>query len=194
MIAAETVALILLAAGRSTRFGPRDKLAEPLDGLALGLHAARMFGALPFAARIAVTRAGGPDFAPCGFATAVNADPDGGQSCSIRLGLARARQARPEAVLIALADMPFVTTAHIAALLARFDAAHPVVGSTDGAQPRPPALFGAALFATLDTLSGDAGARTLLRNAALVAAPPGELADIDTPADLPRRDRPQGSA
>ena len=42
MIAADAVAVVLLAAGRSTRFGARDKLAEPLAGLPLGLHAARM--------------------------------------------------------------------------------------------------------------------------------------------------------
>lgn len=184
MIAVEAVALVLLAAGASTRFGPRDKLAEPLGELPLGLHAARTLGRIPFAARIVVTRHGGPDFRRYGFTPVHNPDPGTGQSASIRLGLAQARLTGPKAVLIALADMPFVTVAHIEALLARFDATDPVVGSTDGRTPLPPALFGAATFDALDRLSGDAGARVLLTHAALVAAPPAELADFDTPAEL----------
>jgi len=184
MIAADAVAVLLLAAGTSTRFGPRDKLAEPLEGLPLGLHAARTLSQLPFAARVAVTRRGGPDFSDYGFTPVDNPDPGAGQSGSIRLGLAEARAHGPKAVLIALADMPFVSLAHFEALLARFDQGHPVIGSTDGNQPGPPVLFGAALFDTLGDLSGDVGARTLLRSAALVTAFPSELADIDSPADL----------
>ena len=189
MIAAEDVAAVLLAAGASTRFGPRDKLAEPLEGLPLGLHAARTLRALPFRTRIAVTREGGPDFRPYGFMPVISSDPRSGQAESIRLGLAQARRAHPQAVLIMLADMPFVTIAHIEALLARFDAGHPVIGSTDGTLISPPALFGAALFQALDGLAGDAGARALLREATLVTAPARDLADIDTPADLRSRDR-----
>jgi len=193
MIAAEAVAVVLLAAGTSTRFGPRDKLAEPLDGLALGLHAARTLGQIPFGAHIVVGRRGGPDFRPYGFAPVINPDPAAGQSGSISLGLAKARLADPEAVLIALADMPFVTRGHIEALLARYDDAHPVVGSSDRTRASPPVLFGAALFSTLDLLTGDVGARMLLKTASLVIAPCRELADIDTPADLPSGDAATGS-
>lgn len=192
MIAPEAVAVILLAAGLSTRFGPSDKLAAPLDGLPLGLHAARTLSTLPFLAKFAITRPNGPDFAAFGFAPILNDDPGAGQSASIRLGLAQAYAIKPRAVLIALADMPFVTTAHIAALLAHLDGEHPVVASTDGERPSPPALFDASLFPRLDQLSGDAGARSLLRNALLVAAPASELADIDTPADLRSHGGPAG--
>jgi molybdenum cofactor cytidylyltransferase len=186
MITAEAVAVVLLAAGRSTRFGSRDKLAAPLGDLPLGLHAARMLAALPFAARIAVVGPAGPDVAAYGFEMVVNADRDVGQSRSIRLGLARARPVEPEAVLIVLADMPFVSRAHIEALMARFDGTHDVVGSTDGHHRSPPVLIGAARFPTIAALSGDAGARTLLQTASVVAASPAELADVDTLADLLR--------
>ena len=50
-----SVAAILLAAGRSRRFGAADKLAVDLDGLPLGLHAARTLADVPLAARILVT-------------------------------------------------------------------------------------------------------------------------------------------
>lgn len=185
MIRPEAVAVVLLAAGLSSRFGPADKLQVPLDGLPLGLHAARRLGSLPFARRIAVVRDKGPDFAGFGFTAIVNPDPAAGQSASIRLGLAEARLAEPQAMLIALADMPFVTEAHIRALLDGFDSTHPVVASTDGQRASPPALFDASLFPTLECLTGDTGARMLLREAVLVGASPAELADIDTPLDLP---------
>jgi molybdenum cofactor cytidylyltransferase len=185
MIRPEAVAVILLAAGLSSRFGPRDKLAVPLDGLPLGLHAARMLEALPFAHKVAVTAANGPDFAAYGFAPVINPDPAAGQSVSIRMGVAHARIAGPEAVLIVLADMPFVPIAHIHALMDRFDGEHRVVGSTEGQRASPPALFDASLFPILEALTGDAGARMLLRDAQLVRASPDELADIDTPLDLP---------
>lgn len=185
MIATEAIAVVLLAAGTSSRFGPCDKLAVPLEGLPLGLHAARTLGRLPFAARIAVCGRAGPRFAAYGFAPVVNPDPTTGQSGSIRLGLTHARAFAPKAVLIALADMPFVTTSHVLALLGRLDGEHLVVGSTDGRRPSPPALFDASLFSTLEGLRGDGGARSLLRGALLIPAPRAELSDVDTPEDLP---------
>ena len=189
MIAPEQVVAILLAGGLSGRFGPADKLAEPLYGLPLGLHAARTLATLPFAAMIAVTRSGGPDFGACGFTSVRNGHPASGQSGSIRLGLASALVAAPRAVLIMLADMPFVTRTHIEALLARFDDEHRIVASAGGERPGPPALFGASHFEALAALSGDAGARSMLNDALLVEAPADELVDIDTPDDLIRTGR-----
>jgi molybdenum cofactor cytidylyltransferase len=185
MIRPEAVAVVLLAAGLSSRFGQRDKLAVPLDGLPLGLHAARMLASLPFARKIAVTREGGPDFTAYGFTPIVNPDPAAGQASSIRLGLAQARKLEPQAVLIALADMPFVPVAQILALMARFGDEFRVVASTEGTRPSPPALFDASFFPALESLTGDTGARALLREAELIGASPAELADIDTPGDLP---------
>jgi molybdenum cofactor cytidylyltransferase len=184
MIAANSVAVVLLAAGLSTRFGLRDKLAEPLGGLPLGVHAARTLGSLPFAAKIAVAREGGPDFSFYGFTPVLNPDPATGQSGSIKLGIAQARLARPKAILIALADMPFVPVAHVEALLAQFDESRPIVASIAGRTSGPPALFGDSLFDALEGLNGDQGARALLRDAFVVAAPVHALADIDTSDDL----------
>lgn len=186
MIAPENVAVVLLAAGLSTRFGSEDKLSYPLHGLPLGLHAARTLAHLPFAARIAVTREGGPDFAGYGFEPVINPDPANGQSSSLHLGIAAAREVQPQAILVALADMPRVSLAHFLSLLSSFDAHSPSVGSTAGEYPCPPALFGAALFPTLEGLRGDIGARALLRDAQLIPASPHELADFDNPDDLGR--------
>lgn len=185
MIKPDQVVALILAAGLSRRFGARDKLAEPIDGLPLGLHAARTLGALPFAAKIAVTREGGPDFASLGFTEIINRHPDAGQSASLRMGVERARRFDPRAVLVALGDMPYVPLSHFEMLIARFSEAAPVVGSSDGRHVSPPAMFGRALFDDLEALTGDRGARSLLRDALLVPASPDALRDIDTPADLP---------
>jgi molybdenum cofactor cytidylyltransferase len=189
MIAANRVALVLLAAGRSTRFGPTDKLTAMLDGLPLGLHVARSLAALPFAGRLAVIGAGSPDYRAEGFAVVVNADPAAGQAQSIRLGIAAVcgggNDADADAALILLADMPRVTVAHIDALLARYgDAGDDIVASGNGGIAMPPALFGRRHFPILRALEGDKGARALLDRAALLAAPAAMLVDVDTPADL----------
>ena len=48
----------------------------------------------------------------------------------------------------------------------------------------PPAIFPKSRFPELMALSGDQGARLLLRDAVGVLADQRILADIDTPADL----------
>lgn len=186
MAAAERTALILLAAGRSTRFGAADKLLQDLDGRPVGLHAAATLAAMPFAHRLAVTDGRLPGLAALGFRMLVNPAPEKGMAGSLRLGIAAAGAAGAQAVLVALADMPRVTAAHVRRLLDAADGPDALVVSSDGRDPMPPALFGRDRFAALLALDGDHGARDLIRAGVQVAAAPGELADIDTPADLER--------
>jgi molybdenum cofactor cytidylyltransferase len=186
MIAPEQVAVVLLAAGSSSRFGPADKLSASLNGVPLGLHAAGTIARLPFALKIAVTRPGGPDFASLGFNEIVNPDPASGQSGSIKLGLAAARQVDPAAVLIALADMPYVTGDHLVSLMNALDDEHPVVASNDGQRSSPPALFARTHLFILEQLEGDVGARVALRGGLAISAPAVELLDVDVPDDLTR--------
>jgi molybdenum cofactor cytidylyltransferase len=182
MVAAEDCALVLLAAGLSRRFGG-DKLSADLAGRPLGLHGAATLASLPLAERIAVIGGGGPDYAALGFRIVRNPDPGAGQAGSLRLGVRAARESGAAAVLIALADMPFVTSDHVRRLLAA-GGEDVVVASSDGARRSPPALFGRGWFDRLEQVSGDQGARALLREAAVVAADPRELVDVDTPAAL----------
>ncbi len=183
MIAAEDTALLLLAAGQSRRFGAGpSKLDTPVRGLPLGLHAPRAVASLRFARRIAVTARSGIDYAAEGFTAIPNDDPVGDMASSLRLGIAAAEGAA--AVLVLLADMPNVTAAHVERLLAAGDGPRTIVASADGGAPRPPALFGEAWFDALSALTGDHGARDLIRSGKLVPASAGELADVDTPDDL----------
>ncbi len=188
-IAAERVAAVLLAAGRSVRFGG-DKLAAPFRGQPLGSHAAMMLRDFPFAAHIAVTGPSALDLAALGFDCHA-APRDEPMSVSLRTGIAAAAAVDCDACLIMLADMPLVPPAHIAALLAAHDGV--MTATLSGAVRMVPAVMARAAFPLVAGLAGDQGARVLLRAAPGVVASPDWLADIDTPGDAARsNDQPGG--
>lgn len=183
MVATERTVLALLAAGFSTRFDG-SKLDEDSWGKPLGFYAAETFAGFPFLARVAVTGGAKLDYAARGFTVLPNTDPARDQASSLRLAAQFAIQSKADALLIALADMPCITAAHIGRLLEAADGAEAVVASTDGDAPRPPAVFGHARFAELLAITGDRGARELIRGGRLVNASTAELVDIDTREEL----------
>lgn len=184
MLTPERTALILLAAGRSHRFGVADKLAEPFLGKPLALHVVTALENLPMLMRVAVVSDTEVDFAAHGYRTVINRDPAQGQARSVCHGVTAARDAGAEAVLVALADMPRVTATHILRLFDAAEGDDTIVASSDGTQPRPPALLGRNLFSTLLDLRGDEGARQLILRGHHVVTSPAELVDIDTLDDL----------
>lgn len=190
MLAPERVAAILLAAGASTRFGQTDKLLAMLDGRPVAAHAAAMLAPIGFGTLIAVCRAGdeavSATLANVGFRI-VRAHPDDdGLARSLARGIAEAARHDIDAALVCLADMPFVTAAHIGTMLDAHDAdPNAITTSADQAIPMPPAIFGRTRFAALASLEGDAGARAMLAGATRIGAPPSILRDIDRPEDLP---------
>lgn len=184
MIRAEDTALVLLAAGRSRRFGEADKLAEPFLHQPVGLHVVTALEAIPFAGRYAVTDGTEVDFAGRGMTVVHNDDPALGLSRSVMLGVTAAKTCGCQAVLIALADMPRVTAAHIWRLLDYAEGPNAIVASSNGVHPSPPVLFGSAHFDMLLTLEGQAGARDLVRAGHHMVTSPDELVDIDTPQQL----------
>ncbi|WP_137862695.1 MULTISPECIES: nucleotidyltransferase family protein [unclassified Sphingomonas] len=182
MITPDQTALVLLAAGRSRRFNDGDKLAEPFLDKPLAYHVVTALERVPFRARIAVVSGTALDFAALGYDVVENPDPALGQAHSLGFGVAQALGC--EAVLVALADMPRVTAAHVHRLMDAADGPATIVASSDGVQPMPPALFGKDQFPALMQLEGDHGARELIMRGHHVIAPPSELVDIDTQADL----------
>lgn len=181
------IAVLLLAAGQSKRFGS-DKLLAPLGGTPVALHAARRLAELGTGWRIAVCREASPlaeALAALGFEIVVNPDPARGLSSSLALGIERAESVGASAALVALGDMPFVSPDHLGALLSAFDpATTPIVASDRAGVAMPPALFDSAFFWDLRAGEGDQGARALIRRAVLVAADPDELIDIDRRGDI----------
>lgn len=184
MVDASRALLALLAAGRSERFGAEDKLAADFLGAPLARHIATALEAVPFLARVAIVAATAVDFP--GYARIENPAPEAGLSGSVRLAARAAREQGAAALVIALADMPRVTSAQIYRLLDAARCADAVIASSDGHRPSPPALFAAGRFAELEALEGDAGARALIQGGQHVVTSRAELIDIDTPEDLER--------
>lgn len=183
MLTPENTALVLLAAGRSRRF-EGDKLSEPFLDKPLAYHVVTALEKIPFLTRVAVVSDTRLDFAALGYRVEENPDPSRGQARSLCHGVMVAKEAGADAVLVALADMPRVTAAHVYRMFDAADGADTVVASSDGVQPRPPALFGSAMFDALLDLEGDEGARQLIKRGHHVVTSPAELVDIDTRADL----------
>lgn len=177
-------ALVLLAAGQGKRFGA-DKLKHHVNGRALGCYAAAVLQPVPFKDHIAVTAPGGISFEEYGFQDIVNPEAHLGMAGSVRLGVQEAERQGAEAVLIALADMPFIQQGHIYALLARYRGADTLVASV-ASHKGPPALFGCNWFSQLTSLTGDRGAGSLLKGAVLVREDEHLMADIDRVEDLQR--------
>lgn len=190
-------AAILLAAGAASRFGG-DKLSAPLRGASVIDHAAAALAAAQCTWLAVITSPGAKMAAPAGFEHVINPNAKDGLSTSVRIGVRWAEARGATAVLIALADMPFIESSHYPRL---FEAASKnrnqcsYTLSRDGRSP--PALFGARWFSQLRDLSGDRGANKLLKaqpKNAGVAAPEETLADIDTRDDLNRFEKTGFSA
>lgn len=186
MIDPEKVAVIFLAAGESQRFGPTNKLLAMLDGRPVVSHASELIASCDFGAMVAVCSDDrvASLVMRSGFAVVRNDAPTNGLSHSLALGIGAAPP-DSAAALVGLADMPWVTAAHLHALLAAFDpATAPIVASDRAGRAMPPALFDRSCFNDLRQQTGDHGARDLLAAAVRVSADARVLADIDSPLDL----------
>jgi molybdenum cofactor guanylyltransferase len=189
-----TVAAVILAGGRSSRFG-RDKLAEPIDGrplLALAIDAVR-----PVVDEILVVAgpAGSPDH-PDDARLVHDPHPFEGPLAGAAAGLAATTA---DLVLIVGGDMPSLVPAVLDRLVAGLAdwTVDAVVLDADGARrPLPMAVRRGPALELADTLlaSGERRLRALrdgLRVAVVPDAawrqddPEGRtLLDVDTPADL----------
>jgi molybdenum cofactor cytidylyltransferase len=183
-MASARVVGVLLAAGQGTRFGG-NKLEALLDGEMLGLLVAQTLAGLGLERLVAVCNPGctslNAALAGLGFEVSLNLQPEAGLSTSLRIAVEQAGGA--DAMLIALADMPFVPASHFAALISASDAERSVASSLAG-QKMPPALFPRAMFPALLAAEGDVGARGLLAGGLAVEGNAAMLADVDTRADL----------
>jgi len=133
----------------------------------------------------------GDDAAHGRFRCVVNPDFAQGMAGSLRVGLAALHAAAPDTMgaLIALADMPLVTSAIFDALLtmAQTDPSAIVAASYDG-QRGHPIIFPRALFGDLAQVAGDEGGRSVIARHAdrlrLVPIADAHAAlDVDRPED-----------
>jgi molybdenum cofactor cytidylyltransferase len=174
-----TLVAVLLAGGRSTRFGTEDKLRALIDGVPMLSRSAQVLAASGADHCFAVLRE--PTQATLLPASVTPVFCQGQQSDSLRAGLDAARAAGATRLLIALADMPFVTPGLLRAVSAACGPDHPACAA-GASGPRPPACFPALWFEALGLLQGDRGAGALLQRDAsvqFVAATDAALQDID---------------
>lgn len=179
---------ILLAAGFSRRFGANKLLQRLPDGSSIAAQAARhLVTALPDS--IAVVRPGVLELEAvlknAGLRITVCERAEEGMGVS----LAHAVEAGGEAsgFVIALADMPFITPATIAAVAAHLEAGASIVAPSYAGQRGHPVGIAARFRADLEALSGDAGAKALIGREGISffeVDDAGVLRDIDTPDDL----------
>jgi molybdenum cofactor cytidylyltransferase len=114
-----------------------------------------------------------------------------GMSYSLRSGLADAMALSPDAILVALADQPFITSELIDDLIEAYRAKPKLdfVACDGGTHAMPPALIAPSLFEQFDKLEGDVGARKLFASpeysGALIPVSGNHVfTDIDTPFEL----------
>ncbi len=179
---------VLLAAGSATRFAG-DKLLAPLaDGTPVGVAALRnLTPAVDLV--LAVVRPGDDALAAAleagGARVTVCPQAAEGMGASLAWGV----RAAPLAAgwLIALADMPWIQTVTIARIVDALRAGSPIAAPSWRDSRGHPVGIASRFFGELSALSGDEGAKAILRrhNATLVATEDaGGLRDIDTPHDL----------
>ena len=183
---------ILLAAGRGRRFDPtgeKDKLQQVLpDGTMVAVAAARHLLA-SLRTVVAVVRSNNPKLASQleenGCRVSLCRSADEGMAVSLAQGLAEASDA--SGWIIALGDMPFVSTATVAALHAALKDGAGIAVPTCNERRGNPVGFSRIHLDELRRLQGDEGARRLLTSCVVTEVETGDVGifrDIDTVDDL----------
>ncbi len=182
-----TIAGVLLAAGAGSRFvGSTHKLLAKFGGTTVLDQALTPIREAGFDEVIVVT--GAVDLSkhlPGDVTVLQNHDWERGQSSSLQTAVHFAEHAGHEAVVVGLADQPFVSAEAWQAVL---EAEGDVVTATFEGKRRPPVKLAEIVWPLLP-LDGDEGARVLFRSRPdlvqeVVCA--GKPFDIDTQEDLER--------
>jgi len=188
------IVALVLAAGRSSRMAPANKLLVEIDGVPMVRRAVEAACA---AQVVATTVVLGNDagrvrktLQGCEASLVEATDFADGLSASLRSGIA-ALPGDIDGVLVLLGDMPRVTTAHLDRLIAAFAPAEgrAICVPTYRAKRGNPVLWDVRFLPEMRGLAGDQGARALLgRHADQVCEvempDDGVLLDVDTPAAL----------
>jgi molybdenum cofactor cytidylyltransferase len=187
------VAALVLAAGSGSRMGGANKLLQRVQGVPMLRRAVNAALASRCTSVRVVTGYAAADAEAClaGLDVAFTHNPDhqSGMAASLRRGIA-ALGADVDAVVVLLADMPFIDGGHIDRLIDAFDPGQPgIVTLVKDGRRGNPVLWPQAFFAEMQAIEGDVGARELLqRHAGQVRAVACDddaiFADIDTPAAL----------
>jgi len=178
----------LLAAGESRRWGDDNKLLAAIDGQPMVRRTAEAILKSAVRPVLVVTghEASDIEAALAGLSLSFHHAPDfaEGMSASLRAGVDAVPADCPGA-LICLGDMPFVRPDTLDRL-AGFHTGQAALFPTYEGQRGNPVLLGRALFADIMLLTGDQGARAILKAipdqvGELAVDDPGVLRDVDRP-------------
>ena len=184
------IAVVVLAAGRSTRMGA-NKLLQDLDGFPLVRHAVQSAAASGLEPVVVVTGHEEPSVRAAlhGLDVTFVSNPAyaEGLSTSLRAGIA-ALPETSDAAVVMLGDMPQVSAPLIQRLIAAYnplEGSSIVVPTVDGKRGNP-VLFDRRYFAEILALEGDVGARHLIgahddQVAELSVDDAAVFTDVDTP-------------
>ncbi len=190
-----SISIVMLAAGRSSRMKSHGhKLLARFDGVPLLRKS--VLSAIGSSCQTVVVVTGEQHsvlketIADLDVRVVENTGYASGLTSSIRAGVMAAQTDELDGILIALADMPGIETPHLDRLIAAFREHQGawVIRATANSRPGNPVVFPSSWFERLKGLTGDDGARALLKDdaAAIVDVEIGEaaLADVDTPEEL----------
>jgi molybdenum cofactor guanylyltransferase len=190
----ERVAAIVLAGGRSSRFG-RDKLAEPIDGRPMLDHAIDAVRAIATEIVVVAARDGTPVL-PAGVTVAHDGRAYEGPLAGLATGLAGLEQA-VERIVVVGGDMPTLVPAVLRRMIDRLEGHDLAVLADDiGPRPLPMALRRSRVGPAVERLlgSGERRLRALLSDLDVVVLEPATwrvddpsgqtLRDVDVPDDL----------
>lgn len=188
---APKLAILILAAGRSTRMGRDKLLMRGPDGDTLLEGRLRVASATPYPVFVALdpdnrTR---QEAVKAWKARAVIC-PDAKLGMGHSLAQAVAQLPKDlDGLVILLGDMPEITTSDILLIGENHAPDHVVRGCDDALRPGHPVLIPAVMFSRIMALSTDRGAKEILKQMPIVHVKlPGNhaTADIDTPQDWTR--------
>ncbi|WP_421407457.1 nucleotidyltransferase family protein [Agrobacterium tumefaciens] len=191
-----TVAIVILAAGPSTRMGSSGchKLLAEFDGMPLVRRSAYTALACQSHSVIVVTGFRDADIrdaiAGLGVQTAYNGDYLSGIASSIGRGVKAAARGEPDGIMVMLADMPALDVAALDCLIGEFRKARgpAIVRAVARGIPGNPVIFPRVEYERLCALGGDEGARKLIAASQLsvidVEIGEGAAIDVDTPDQI----------
>jgi len=185
-----SVVALVLAAGSSVRFGTDKRRALMADGRSLLVHSVERACAMFDDVRV-VLRDGerGEELGlPAACRVICSADFTQGMGHSLAAGAASLVDSEAQAVAILLGDMPWVELGTLG-LLAREASGSTIVLPCHAGQQGHPVLFGRDFWPALARLTGDEGARSVVKAhphscVRLAVEDAGVLRDVDTPDAL----------
>ena len=189
----EKYAIVILAAGKSSRFGEENKLLAEVDGKKLytyTLDRMEAFGSFP---KVVVTGYDeiADDAALRGMDVVINDKPEEGISRSIKMGIEEVMSNYPEVdgILFSVCDQPELDTATVQRIFNEA-AKHPgrIIRTVSGDIKGNPVLWDKRFFNELLEIEGDNGGKQIMKDHADriidLEAEAVELRDIDYKKDI----------